>query len=384
MNGINQTRAIPAGTHAVWCGDSVTLGTGSSTTTKRYSTLVSGELNLTEHNYAKTNAGYLIDGNTIGMQLDTAKTDTGYPHNQVGYVFLMTGLTDSYQSLANMQQAVSDTIGKARSIFTAARIVVGVGPGCIPDADDTEAIAKQGHILTAITLAAVAADALVIRNMRAICGSDPDMHATGINPNDEGMRLLAQAVVASVDADKGEPLDTPVTDLTRVYTSPGADWATRQVNAQRKREASKKEANRPTGTELTQLTSKLDELTQTQGLQQVIIEQQQAALAKQQAQLEAQQEQLKAAQDQLKSQQASLEAQQKQLGQIVDQLKGIVDDQGSTVSQLKTVTDNLAATDGRVDQIQHTLYDNQVWLKTQLDNLDRRVTALENKGTVTG
>ncbi|MDK7090390.1 hypothetical protein QP369_24975, partial [Escherichia coli] len=82
--------------------------------------------------------------------------------------------------------------------------------------------------------------------------------------------------------------------------------------------------------------------------------------------------------------QASLEAQQKQLGQIVDQLKGIVDDQGSTVSQLKTVTDNLAATDGRVDQIQHTLYDNQVWLKTQLDNLDRRVTALENKGTVTG
>lgn len=377
MSGINQTRAIPAGTHAVWCGDSVTQGTGASTTAKRYSTLASGELNLTEHNYAKTNAGYLIDGNTIGMQLDAAKTDTGYPHNQVGYVFLMTGLTDSYQSLANMQQAVSDTIGKARSIFTSARIVVGVGPGCIPDADPAEAIAKQGHILTAITMAAVAADALVIRNMRAICGSDPDMHAAGINPNDEGMRLLAQAVVTSVDADKGEPLDTPVTELTRVYTSPGADWASRQVNAQRKREASKKEANRPTGTELTQLTSKLDELTQAQGLQQVIIEQQQA-------QLEVQQEQLKAAQDRLKSQQTALEAQQKQLGQIVDQLKGIVDDQGSTVSQLKTITDNLAATDGRVDQIQHTLYSNQVWLKNQLDNLNRRVTALENKGTVTG
>lgn len=377
MNGINQTCAIPAGTHAVWCGDSVTLGTGASTTTKRYSTRASGELNLTEHNYAKTNAGYLIDDNTIGMQLDAAKTDTGYPHNQVGYVFLMTGLTDSYQSLANMQQAVSDTIGKARSIFTSARIVVGVGPGCIPDADPAEAIAKQGHILTAITMAAVAADALVIRNMRAICGSDPDMHAAGINPNDEGMRLLAQAVVTSVDADKGEPLDTPVTELTRVYTSPGADWASRQVNAQRKREASKKEANRPTGTELTQLTSKLDELTQAQGLQQVIIEQQQA-------QLEVQQEQLKAAQDRLKSQQTALEAQQKQLGQIVDQLMGIVDDQGSTVSQLKTITDNLAATDGRVDQIQHTLYSNQVWLKNQLDNLNRRVTALENKGTVTG
>lgn len=364
MSGINQTRAIPAGTHAVWCGDSVTQGTGASTAAKRYSTLASGELNLTEHNYAKTDAGYLIDGNAISMQLDVANADAGYPHGQVGYVFLMAGLTDSYESLAGMRQAVADTIGKAKRLFPAARIVVGVGPGCIPDAADAEGIAKQRHILTAITLAGTAADALVIRNMRAICGSDPDMHATGINPNDEGMRLLAQAVATGVDADKGEPLDTPVTDLTRVYTSPGADWAARQVNAQRKREASKKEANRPTGTELTQLTSKLDELTQAQGLQQVIMQQRQ--------------------QEQLKSQQASLEAQQKQLGQIVDQLKGIVDDQGSTVSQLKTITDNLAATDGRVDQIQHTLYDNQVWLKNQLDNLDKRVTALENKGTVTG
>lgn len=377
MSGINQTRAIPAGTHAVWCGDSVTQGTGASTTAKRYSTLASGELNLTEHNYAKTNAGYLVGGNTISMQLDAANADAGYPHDQVGYVFLMAGLTDSYESLANMRQAVADTIAKAKRLFPVARIVVGVGPGCIPDATDAEAIARQGHVLTAITLAGTSADALVIRNMRSICGSDPDMHATGINPNDEGMRLLAQAVVTSVDADKGEPLDTPVTDLTRVYSSPGADWASRQVNAQRKREASKKEANRPTGTELTQLTSKLDELTQAQGLQQIIIEQQQA-------QLEVQQEQLKAAQDRLKSQQTALETQQKQLGQIVDQLKGIVDDQGSTVSQLKTITDNLAATDGRVDQIQHTLYSNQVWLKNQLDNLNRRVIALENKGTVTG
>lgn len=370
MSGINQTRAIPAGTHAVWCGDSVTLGTGASTAAKRYSTLASGELNLTEHNYAKTNAGYLIDGNTISMQLDAAKADTGYAHGQVGYVFLMAGLTDSYESLANMRQAVADTIAKAKRLFPAARIVAGVGPGCIPDATDAEAIARQGHVLTAITLAGTSADALVIRNMRAICGSDPDMHATGINPNDEGMRLLAQAVATSVDADKGEPLDTPVTDLTRVYTSPGADWAARQVNAQRKREASKKEANRPTGTELTQLTSKLDELTQTQGLQQIILQQQQEQIAEQQKQIEQQQAELKTAQEQLAEQQKTL--------------KSIVDDQGSTVNQLKTITSGLAATDGRVDRIQHTLYDNQVWLKDQLSKLDQRVTALEHKGTVTG
>lgn len=344
MSGINQTRAIPAGTHAVWCGDSVTLGTGASTAAKRYSTLASGELNLTEHNYAKTDAGYLVDGNAISMQLDAAKADTGYAHGQVGYVFLMAGLTDSYQSLANMRQAVADTIAKAKRLFPTARIVVGVGPGCIPDAADAEGIAKQGHILTAITLAGTAADALVIHNMRAICGSDHDMHATGINPNDEGMRLLAQAVVTSVDADKGEPLDTPVTDLTRVYSSPGADWASRQVNAQRKREASKKEANRPTGTELTQLTSKLDELTQAQGLQQVILQQQQEQLAEQQ-------KQLKSVQDQQASMLSTLQSQQTQLGQMQSNLENSIRSYINT-NLVPTLNANFAKVDDRFDKLE--------------------------------
>lgn len=358
MSGINQTRAIPEGTHAVWCGDSVTQGTGASATAKRYSTLASGELNLTEHNYAKTNAGYLIDGNTISMQLDAANADAGYPHDQVGYVFLMAGLTDSYESLANMQQTVADTIAKAKRLFPVARIVVGVGPGCIPDATDAEAIARQGHVLTAITLAGTSADALVIHNMRAICGSDHDMHATGINPNDEGMRLLAQAVVTSVDADKGEPLDTPVTDLTRVYSSPGADWASRQVNAQRKREASKKEANRPTGTELTQLTSKLDELTQAQGLQQVILQQQQEQLAEQQRMLKEQQDQFAAQQKQLKSvqdQQASmlstLQSQQTQLGQMQSNLENSIRSYINT-NLVPTLNANFAKVDDRFDKLE--------------------------------
>lgn len=377
MSGINQTRAIPAGTHAVWCGDSVTQGTGASTTAKRYSTLASGELNLTEHNYAKTNAGYLIDGNTISMQLDAANADAGYPHDQVGYVFLMAGLTDSYESLANMQQTVADTIAKAKRLFPTARIVVGVGPGCIPDATDAEAIARQGHVLTAITLAGTSADALVIHNMRAICGSDPDMHATGINPNDEGMRLLAQAVVTSVDADKGEPLDTPVTDLTRVYSSPGADWASRQVNAQRKREASKKEANRPTGTELTQLTSKLDALTRAQGLQQVILQQQQEQLRQQQEMLDRQQQQLKQQQDalagqqeQLRQQQASLQSQQKQLESIVGQ-------QGDTVASLQSLTQQLQTQQSAIDTIQNQLL---VTVGENFRRIFRRLNALDGLG----
>lgn len=201
-----------------------------------------------------------------------------------------------------------------------------------------------------------------------------------------------QAMRRMLAAPAGEPTEPAAEDdgdaepwePVRRYMPGNADPYLAQQRGREQQEKQKREANRPTGTELGQITRKLDELTQELKRQQEELARQQAELAKQQAQLEAQQEQLKTAQEQLKIQQASLEAQQKQLGQIVDQLKGIVDDQGSTVNQLKTITDNLAATDGRVDQIQRTLYDNQVWLKDQLSTLDQRVTALENKGTVTG
>lgn len=176
-------------------------------------------------------------------------------------------------------------------------------------------------------------------------------------------RILAAPAGEPTDSDAEADGDAESWEPVRRYMPGNADPYLIQQRGRERREKQKREANRPTGTELGQITRKLDELTQELKRQQQELARQQAELAKQQAQLEAQ---------------------QKQLGQIVDQLKGIVDDQGSTVNQLKTITGNLAATDGRVDRIQHTLYDNQVWLKDQLSKLDQRVTALEHKGTVTG
>jgi lysophospholipase L1-like esterase len=273
--------------HAIWIGDSVTQGAGATSAAKRYSTLASQNLNLTEHNYATANTGYTTPDATgnFTTQLDTAITDTSYPHNQTGYVFLMGGLNDPYSALAAMPQAVAGLIAKAKSAYPNARIVVGVGPGCIPDSTDDDAIAEQGHVLTAIRLAATNAGALVIPDMRSICGTDPSLHANGINPNDDGHELLAKAVEAAIIADRGEPEDAPVTDLQRIYVSQGVDQFAREVNARRKREAAKNEANRPTGTELTQLTSKLDALTQIQALQQIILQQQQSVLQRQQEDL---------------------------------------------------------------------------------------------------
>ena len=141
--------------------------------------------------------------------------------------------------------------------------------------------------------------------------------------------------------DQGEPLDQPVENLTRVVTSGGGDWLSRSLRESRRREAEKREANRPTGTELSNITSKLEDVTKGQALMQAIQQQMLDQLQRQQKMLESQQQQLKQQQDalagqqeQLRQQQASLQSQQKQLESIVGQ-------QGETVAYLQTVTADL-------------------------------------------
>jgi len=340
MNDTDTVMPLAAvGSVAVWCGDEVTAGAGASDLAHRYSTLASSALGLEERNQAKAGAGWMVGGNTLTGQLDIAAS--GSAGVTVGYVFLMAGLNDSFAGVAGMQQAVSDTIAHAVELFPGARVVVGCGPGCIPAGTDDTTVSDQAHVLTAIRLAADHAGALCITDMRSICGNDPDLRADGITPNDAGHALLAQTIETAMREAQGEPLDTPVTDLKRKYISGGNSWTAGQIQRLNRREAEKREANRPTGTELTQLTSKLDALTRAQGLQQVILQQQQEQLRQQQEMLDRQQQQLKqqqdalaGQQDQLRQQQASLQSQQKQLESIVGQ-------QGETVASLQTVTADL-------------------------------------------
>lgn len=368
--GMTPVPLAAAGSTAVWCGDEVTAGAGASDTAHRYSTLASTMLGLEERNQAKSGAGWMVDGNTLTGQLDAAAA--GSTGVTVGYVFLMAGLLDSFANVAGMQQAVSDTIAHAVELFPGARVVVGCGPGCIPAGTDDTTVEQQAHVLTAIRLAADQAGALCIPDMRAICGNDPDLRADGITPNDTGHALLAQTIEAAVREDQGEPVDTPVTDLKRRYVSGLNDMFTRQVRTQRRREAEKREANRPTGTELTQLTSKLDALTRAQGLQQVILRQQQEQLRQQQEMLDRQQQQLKQQQDALASQQDQLKQQQ-------EQLSGVVGQQGSTLASLQSLT-------ARLDTIQNqtlqTIGVNLQTLFTRTDQLLERVQALEDRGSV--
>lgn len=338
---------------AIWFGDTTCAGTGATTPANRYSSLVTTSLELNETNKASGNTGYTTSP-ALADQIDAT---TGLDAGGVAYVFLMAGLCDPYGQLAAEQSRVADTIGKAKAKWPKARIVVGCGPGCIPaDATDQQ-VAEQGHVLTAIRLAAQDAGALTIPDLRAVCGNDPDNRASGINPNDDGHKLIAQAILTAVKDDQGEPLDTPVTDLKRKATAAGTMWD-RNIRARRERDAARREANRPTGTELTNLTGKLDELTRAQGLQQVILEQQQDQLAEQQRMLKEQQDQLAAQQKQLKSvqdQQASmlstLQSQQTQLGQMQSNLENSIRSYINT-NLVPTLNANFAKVDDRFDKLE--------------------------------
>jgi len=306
------------------------------------SSIASRDLGLTEKNYAAANATV---SNGLVTRCYAARDDTSYDHNAVAYVIIAGGLEDPVSALPAVIYKARDAVNECRKAFPVARIIWAAGPGSLAGMNDTQ-LADTTTIVSAILGQARAADALAV-NLRTVLGTDTSMQSSGILPNDTGHEALAEAIVEAIEDDRAEPVDTPITP-TRNYSSGLTDWASRQVEATRRREAEKREANRPTGTELGGVTQKLDELTQAQGVQQVLLEQQQDELDEHQEELEKQQESLKLQQDQLTTHQDELERQQKALKTAQDTLaeqqeilKGVVDGQGEQVTNLKTISDNL-------------------------------------------
>lgn len=368
-----------AGTIIVWIGGPITAGSGASVHAHRMSSIASRDLGLTEKNYAATNATV---SNGLVTRCYAARDDKSYDHNQVAYVILAGGLKDPISALPAVIYKARDAVSECRKAFPAARIIWAAGPGSLAGMDATRLV-DSTTIVSAILGQARAADALAV-NLRTVLGTDTSMQSSGILPNDAGHEALAEAIVEAVEDDRAEPVDTPITP-TRNYSSGLSDWASRQVEATRKREAEKREANRPTGTELGGVTQKLDELTQQQGVQQVLLEQQQDELDEHQQELEAQQQKLQSQQNQLTKHQSELEAQQKSLKSAQDaiqkaqeQLAKIVGDQGDQVNTLKTLTESLQRTDEKIDTIQRTLWENQQKLDNRIDKLAERVQKLEN------
>lgn len=384
--GVDTTHLLRSGSRAgnliVWVGGPVTNGGGASTSSKRMSSIASRDLNLTEKNYASANATV---SNGLVTRCYAARDDKSYDHNQVAYVVLAGGLEDPISALATVISKTRDAINECRKAFPSARIVWAAGPGSLAGMDDTQ-LADSTTIVSAILGQARAADALAV-NLRTVLGTDTSMQSSGILPNDAGHEALAAAIVDTIRDDQGEPIDQPITP-TRTYSSGLTDWASRQVEATRRREAEKREANRPTGTELGGVTQKLDELTQAHGVQQVLLEQQQDELDEHQQELEDHQQGLEQQQDELGKHQDQLESQQKEIKEAQDQLKtaqeildqqqkilkGVVDDQGDQVENLKTVSEQLQTV---TTNLQTTTTNLQTIETTVNSDMRIRVTYIE-------
>ena len=343
----------------VWIGGPITAGGGAGSDADRMSTLASGMLGLTEKNYASVTAK-VSDG--LVTCCHAARDDTSYNHADVVAVVLAGGLEDPVSALADVMAKSREAVTVCRQAFPAARIVWAASPGSLASVSD-EQITGSATVTAAIIGQAHATDSLAI-NLRTVLGSDPDLQAVGILPNAAGHELLAEAIVTAVIADRGEPIDTPVTSLVRRYGAAG-DWLGRQVQTTQRREAEKREANRPTGTELGGVTRKLDELTQQQGVQQVLLELQQAMLKQQQEELKKQQDELAKQQEQLTAQQRSLQDQQTQLTKHQNELE-------AQQKALKAAQDAIA-------EAQKQLGLQQEQLKGQQDQLNEAQQELNNK-----
>lgn len=378
----------PAGSIIVWIGGPVTNGGGASTGSKRMSSIASRDLGLSEKNYALSNATV---SNGLVTRCYAARDDTSYDHAQVAYVVLAGGLQDPISALSSVIYKSRDAVNECKKAFPRARIIWAAGPGSLAGMTDTQ-LTDSTTIVSAILGQARQAGALAL-NLRTVLGTDTSMQSSGILPNDTGHEALAEAIVDAIRDDQGEPVDQPITP-TRTYSSGLNDWASRQVEATRRREAEKREANRPTGTELGGVTQKLDELTQAQGVQQVLLEQQQDELDEHQQELEQQQQKLQSQQNQLTKHQNELESQQKSLKSAQDaikdaqeQLKKVVGQQGDQVNNLNTITNNLTdvtntlnTTVTRLDTINNTINNEmrthlryvEIWLRDNTPGADNK------------
>lgn len=359
-----------AGNIIVWIGGPITAGGGAGSETDRMSTLASAQLGLTEKNYASVTAK-VSDG--LVTRCYAARDDQSYDHADVAYVVLAGGLEDPVSALSAVIYKSKDAVNECHKAFPNARIVWAASPGSLAGMDDAK-LADTSTVTAAILGQARATDSLAV-NLRTVLGVDTSLQATGILPNAAGHERLAEAIVDAIRDDQGEPIDQPITP-TRSYSSGLTDWASRQVEATRRREAEKREANRPTGTELGGVTQKLDELTQAQGVQQVLLEQQQDELERQQNELEQHQ-------GQLESQQKAIKAAQDQLKKQQDQLTVIVGDQGNTITNVKQLAERIDTQQQQISSQAQQLIDMENWrtgaLLQTLADYEARISALEGR-----
>ena len=117
--------------YAVWIGDSYTQANSlGQDQDKRFSTLVSAQLGMTEKNYASGSCGYAAGTNTYTQQITAASLDmTTEQKNRTEYVFICGNRNDANGATAqysynDITAVVVPTITNACTVFPNAKIIV--------------------------------------------------------------------------------------------------------------------------------------------------------------------------------------------------------------------------------------------------------------------
>lgn len=178
---------------AAFLGDSYTAGVGASTPAFRWTSLVAQAEGWGEANFGEGGSGYITKGfegtSYLGRVQDVIRARPD--------VVVVAGGQNDMTSNGDIDAAVHATLELLRDGLPYARMYV-VGPTWPQESPPPNLVAIE----TSVRNAAAEVDAQFIPALDWIAGRPDLMSLDNIHPNDAGYRLIADRVVAAVNASR--------------------------------------------------------------------------------------------------------------------------------------------------------------------------------------
>ena len=181
---------------AVAFGDSLTYGTGASTTWCKILEEMTGS---TVKNYSKEGQGFVntVAGKKFVDQINDAPQDPS-----VDYVFIIGGYNDYAQSDANISAQVKSCVSAAKTKFTNAIVYVGAMLKGVYPLDYTIGGATAGQYRSSkikpIEQAAIEAGAIVLSHPWLWCFGDTRWESDNVHVNSAGQEQIAHCLYAAM------------------------------------------------------------------------------------------------------------------------------------------------------------------------------------------
>lgn len=188
---------VHAGNNIVFIGDSMTVGTGASSTANRFSTLIAQQFEMTEYNFGVGGSGFCRP-HTFLEQVNTANSSmTATEKNKTSLVLIVGGCNDmrwrSDMSLTIQEftSAVVTCMNRAKEVFPNAMIAMAVGQSMNNVFYDTDRHYYY-QAMTAMKQAHTAGRVIIIDHVAASINGRSDTYTSdNLHPNDKGYSMFA-------------------------------------------------------------------------------------------------------------------------------------------------------------------------------------------------